>query len=240
MDNLEISCYIISEKEYKDNHKIFTIFTENHGVMEVICYGVRSYKSRFNKLGVLIKSLIKLKKNKKGIFFIDDFRIIEDYRLLDYALLWEIIYFFKFLKVLEFETEEENSFVYNMLSKMIDLCKHKNTNFFRVISTSFILKTLVYLKIIYFSDKCSQCHKKSNNFFLGDDAEIYCTDCKRYDFIKISDKDYSNFYKLIYLKFEDINIDNNEINYFLIDKILKTKIRKSIYDFRPAKNPFST
>jgi|YNPMSStandDraft_1061717.scaffolds.fasta_scaffold26615_2 DNA repair protein RecO len=237
MDSLELNAFVISETDYKDSHKIFTLFTDTHGVLSTVGYGAKSFKNKSSKIGIMVNAFFILKKKKKNneISFIDEVKIIKDYRSLKYSIIWESVPFFKFLKVIDFETEEENRFIYIMLEKLFDSCKN-DLEIFRVFSVSFILKTLTYLKIIYIG-KCSKCGQPVDIPFIDIYGDIKCSKCKSGSDISIDEKSYFDIHKMIYSKFEEIGLKSDEIDYFLIDKIIKPKIGKSINEFR-QKNPF--
>ena len=211
---------IISETPYGDTSKIINIYTKEHGVIGVMCKGVKSLKSPLRtKTLKYTYGYFHIKYNEKKLSQLIDVDIINNFTNIknDIILISYLSYITELTNQVVKQNDDET--IYNLyISTILKINEKQNP---LILTNILELKYLDYLGVGLNLDSCIKCGSKKEIITLDPDEGGYiCKNC--YQNEKILDPKSIKLIRMYYLidinSISDINISEkitNEINYFL-------------------------
>lgn len=211
---------IISETPYGDTSKIINIYTKEHGVIGVMCKGVKSLKSPLRtKTLKYTYGYFHIKYNEKKLSQLIDVDIINNFTNIknDIILISYLSYITELTNQVVKQNDDET--IYNLyISTILKINEKQNP---LTLTNILELKYLDYLGVGLNLDSCIKCGSKKEIITLDPDEGGYiCKNC--YQNEKILDPKSIKLIRMYYLidinSISDINISEkitNEINYFL-------------------------
>lgn len=211
---------IISETPYGDTSKIINIYTKEHGVIGVMCKGVKSLKSPLRtKTLKYTYGYFHIKYNEKKLSQLIDVDIINNFTNIknDITLISYLSYITELTNQVVKQNDDET--IYNLyISTILKINEKQNP---LILTNILELKYLDYLGVGLNLDSCIKCGSKKEIITLDPDEGGYiCKNC--YQNEKILDPKSIKLIRMYYLidinSISDINISEkitNEINYFL-------------------------
>ncbi|MBQ8193192.1 MAG: DNA repair protein RecO [Bacilli bacterium] len=211
---------IISETPYGDTSKIINIYTKEHGVIGVMCKGVKSLKSPLRtKTLKYTYGYFYIKYNEKKLSQLIDVDIINNFTNIknDITLISYLSYITELTNQVVKQNDDET--IYNLyISTILKINEKQNP---LILTNILELKYLDYLGVGLNLDSCIKCGSKKEIITLDPDEGGYiCKNC--YQNEKILDPKSIKLIRMYYLidinSISDINISEkitNEINYFL-------------------------
>ena len=211
---------IISETPYGDTSKIINIYTKEHGVIGVMCKGVKSLKSPLRtKTLKYTYGYFHMKYNEKKLSQLIDVDIINNFTNIknDITLISYLSYITELTNQVVKQNDDET--IYNLyISTILKINEKQNP---LILTNILELKYLDYLGVGLNLDSCIKCGSKKEIITLDPDEGGYvCKNC--YQNEKILDPKSIKLIRMYYLidinSISDINISEkitNEINYFL-------------------------
>lgn len=211
---------IISETPYGDTSKIVNIYTKTHGVIGVMCQGVKSLKNPLRtKTLKYTYGYFHIKYNENKLSKLIDVDIINNFNNIknDIILISYLSYITELTNQVVKQNDDEN--IYNIfISTILKLNEKQNP---LILTNILELKYLDYLGVGLNLDSCIKCGSKKEIITLDPDEGGYiCKNC--YQNEKILDPKSIKLIRMYYLidinSISNINISEkttNEINYFL-------------------------
>lgn len=211
---------IISETPYGDTSKIVNIYTKTHGVIGVMCQGVKSLKNPLRtKTLKYTYGYFHIKYNENKLSKLIDVDIINNFNNIknDIILISYLSYITELTNQVVKQNDDES--IYNIfISTILKLNEKQNP---LILTNILELKYLDYLGVGLNLDSCIKCGSKKEIITLDPDEGGYiCKNC--YQNEKILDPKSIKLIRMYYLidinSISNINISEkttNEINYFL-------------------------
>lgn len=211
---------IINETPFGDTSKIVNVFTKEHGIVGIMCKGVKSGKSKLRALSI---------KFTYGNFYVyykeDKLSILKDVDIIDnLSVIKNDIVLISYLNYLvELTTqvykEREDKKIYDLF---ISVIKKINDGYDAGILTNILeLKYLPFLGVGLELDKCYKCRNKKDIVTIDlDNAGFVCKNCYTNELILSSSsiKLIRMYYYVDINSISNINIKkeiSNEINLFI-------------------------
>ena len=168
---------IVSETPFGDNSKIVHILTKNHGLLGVMCKGVKSMKSPLRALTLKFTyGFFYLYYKEDKLSILKDVDIIEDFKTIKNDIL--LISYLNYLTELTTQVykQSEETFLYDLFIAGI---KKLNEGLNPLVITNILeLKYLPFLGVGLELDSCILCGNKTNIVTLDADAGGYvCKNC---------------------------------------------------------------
>ncbi len=248
---------IIRTVKYGENHKIFTIFTPDRGLLSASAFGARKYKSKLRgNIEVLnwIEGLFNYSAKSKKINIEEVSLKYSFINNLSYNIVWSVFPFLRFINMLFFSNKEENFKIFKMLIALFQaLTKSNDENKTKLLLYSFVIKHLIMTSIsqnFRFCHICGNDNQNINNldsFIDKDQCLIICNECFKREksaYKKLNKDNYNLLLEIIYSKFEEImNLTIKEENLHFIENFLNillyNNFGKRWRDFEIEENPFN-
>ena len=211
---------IINETPYGDTSKIINIFTKEHGVIGVMCQGVKSLKNPLRtKTLKYTYGYFHLKYNENKLSKLIDVDIINNLNEIknDIILISYLSYITELTNKVIKQNEDKN--IFNIfISTILKLNEKQNP---LILTNILEIKYLDYLGVGLNLNSCIKCGNKTNIVTLDPDEGGYiCKKC--YQNEKILNPKSVKLIRMYYLidinSISNINISKeitDEINYFL-------------------------
>ncbi|HCL57065.1 MAG TPA: DNA repair protein RecO [Spirochaetia bacterium] len=243
---------IVYSMNYAESHKIFRIFTPDHGIVPAMAYGARKMKSKFRgKLETLnwVEGSFSIGKNS--------FYILEEVEIkvvftsgLSYEVIWKIFPFLKFINLSFFEKKEENIKIFQMFAVFLkQLDKDTDEKKMNLLIYSFVIKYLIIHSIVKNPKYCSLCGEENQSGIAWNikNGMTVCKKCAVPESIyRFFDQNLKEFLiKIIYSKFEEIIyliVKDDELEFLreTVDFLLFHHLNKKWEDFEINENPFNS
>lgn len=168
---------VLRETEYKDNDKLLTLLTEDHGLMTVKARGVKKSKSLLKSACQILTYSEFTVLERQGYHTITEAEPIEMFSALrtDLELLSLGSYFAQATEVLSQEDFPNPELLRLTLYCLYALCKGR---------TKMIVKAAFELRLAAFSgyapdlSGCAACGSHTPAYFCVSDGSLLCADCR--------------------------------------------------------------
>lgn len=211
---------VVSETPYGDSSKIINVLTKEHGMVGIMCHGVKSMKSPLRTKTIKFSyGYFHINYNEKKLSKLIDVDIIDSFVKIRSDI--ELISYATYLNELTLQVLKQNDSeeIYNLyINALIKL----NTGHSPLIITNIIeLKYLDYLGVGLNLEECVKCGNKTSIVTLDpDEGGFLCSNCYTNEMIMSSKsiKMIRMYYIVDISSITEINVSSsvtNEINMFL-------------------------
>lgn len=243
---------VIHSFDYGESHKILRVFTKSNGIISLMVYGARTYKSKFRG-NVELLNHIELSAHFSGrskMLVLEELNLLKSFASsFDYEKVWTVFPFLKFLSLFHFESEEENEKIFLMLIKLLDTLKDSNsTRHLKLLVFAFVLKSLSVTSMMGDLRVCNSCFSTHHHkvFEKKDDILFFCENCSNNEeeYKSYSWKFFNFLLKIIYSRFDEMIyfiIDNNTLDKVrgFVNKVCIQTLGRKWNDFELHENPFN-
>ena len=216
----KIEGIIVSETPYGDSSKIINVLTKEHGIIGIMCHGVKSIKSPLRTKTIKFTyGFFHIDYKEKRLSKLIDIDIIDNFKNIKESI--ELISYTAYLNELTLQVIKQND-DNEIFELYINALKKINEKQNPMIITNIIeLKYLDFLGVGLNLDSCVKCGSKKNIVTLdADEGGYICSNCYLNEPIMSSKaiKMIRMYYLVEINSITNINISSsltNEINRFL-------------------------
>lgn len=211
---------VVNEMDYKETSKIVNIFTEEKGMISVICKGCKKLKSNY-KISKLSYGKFHIKYKENTLSNLIDFDSINNFKSIKKDIVKNSYALFILELVTQVYKHDKNKKIYELLVN--SLMKIEEGLSPKIITIILELKLLDNLGIRPMIDGCVNCNNKTDIITISSYKGGYlCKNCRNDELIfdPKTIKLIRMFYYVDIFKLTKLDISNkivNEINYFIDD-----------------------
>lgn len=159
---IEVDGFILSEIAYGETSKIINVFTENYGIIGIICKNAKSLKNK-NRVATMkltyARFNIKYKKDKLSTLISAD--IINPLKLIKSDII--LISFLSYISDLTYQVLKQSSSYKDIYYDLIGVVKKLESGLDPIVLTNILeIKYLKYLGILFDLNTCVVCNSNTN------------------------------------------------------------------------------